>query len=134
MQPFIYMDDVERAADSVAETQAGNITLASMMDELCLGVHPVKSGYMVCGTEGYKEGVKLETEKDPIMFGDIVLKQKSVMKYLGDILIEDGLLASVEATITEREGKVKGSILELNSLSEDFRMDVVGGKMAAIDL
>jgi hypothetical protein len=97
-------------------------------------VHPVMSGYMVCGTEGYKEEVKLETEKDPIMFGDIVLKQKSVMKYLGDILIQDGLSASVDATITDREGKVKGSILELNSLSEDSRMDMAAMAMAAIDL
>ena len=68
------------------------------------------------------------------MLGSIVLSEKKSEKYLGDILCSEGLRASVEASIKDRAGKVKGCIYELRALVEDFRMQAVGGTRAAIDL
>ena len=68
------------------------------------------------------------------MLGNIVMTEKKSEKYLGDIVCSEGLRASVEASIKERAGKVKGSIYELRALTEDFRMQVVGGMRAAIDI
>ena len=68
------------------------------------------------------------------MLGNIALTEKMSEKYLGDILCSEGLKASVEASIRDRAGKVKGSIYELRALTEDFRMQAVGGARAAIDL
>ena len=68
------------------------------------------------------------------MLGKISMKEKTSEAYLGDILSSEGLRASTEASIRDRVGKVKGSIYELRSLIEDFRMQVVGGMRAAIDL
>ena len=45
-----------------------------------------------------------------------------------------GLSASVEATIKDRTSKIKGSIYELRTVVEDFRMQAVGGMEAAIDI
>ena len=71
-------------------------------------IHPSKSNYLVAGTTKYKEDVKEETDEDPIMFGEIELKRAQCVTYLGDELHEDGLAASVEATILARRGKVRG--------------------------
>ena len=51
-----------------------------------------------------------------IMFGDIELKRAECATYLGDELHEDGLAASVEATILSRRGKVCGSMFGLVGL------------------
>ena len=68
------------------------------------------------------------------MLGKIIMKEKKCEAYLGDILSSEGLRESIEATIKDRTARVKGSIYELRSLIEDFRMQAVGGMMAAIDL
>ena len=44
------------------------------------------------------------------MFGDIPMKRMEQMKYLGDMLHEDGLTTSVDATVMDRMAKIKGSI------------------------
>lgn len=63
-----------------------------------------------------------------------VLEERNEEKYLGDILNSQGLAASVESTVKQREAKVKGSIYELRAIVEDFRMQVIGGIESAIDL
>ena len=45
-----------------------------------------------------------------------------------------GLSKSVEATVSERSGKIKVSIYELRALIKDFRMQATCGIEAAIDL
>ena len=68
------------------------------------------------------------------MLGEITMKEKQNEAYLGDVLCGIGLTASIQATIKDRTPRVKGSIYELRALIEDFRMQAVGGMMAAIDL
>ena len=68
------------------------------------------------------------------MFGKSLLQEKNQEKYLGDILDSQGLAESVEATVKDRNAKVKGSLYELRALVEDVRMQAVGGLGAAIDL
>ena len=40
----------------------------------------------------------------------------------------------MEVTIRDREGKVKGAMSEVKSIVEDFRMQAIGGMMAAWEL
>ena len=47
---------------------------------------------------------------------------------------EDGLTASVDATVMDRMAKVKGSIFELKALCEDYRLQICGGMMGALDI
>ena len=76
----------------------------------------------------------MEAEEDPVLLGNITMNEKMAEKYLGDILHSQGLSASVQATIKAREAKTRGSIYELRSLTEDFRMQSVGACQSALDL
>ena len=134
LQPLLWQDDLGALYSEVRLAQASDIRLSFVMKEKGLEIHPVKSGYLVFGPEKFKEEVRTETEKTPIICGEIKMNQKKQEKYLGDILDERGLAASVEETVRARLGKVRGAILELTALSQDFRMAVVGGTMGALDI
>ena len=43
----------------------------------------------------YREEVEQELEQDPLMLGNVPLKKVKKQKYLGDIIHEDGMKASV---------------------------------------
>ena len=62
------------------------------------------------------------------------MKRKDSEKYLGQIIHSGGLRASCAATISDREGKIKGAIFETQSIIEEFRMQAIGGMMAAYEL
>ena len=68
------------------------------------------------------------------MIGAMIIKEKSQEPYLGDMLDSRGLTESVQATIKDREAKVKGSTNELRSIIEVFIMQAIGGMKALIDL
>ena len=44
------------------------------------------------------------------MFGDFLVNQHESDKYLGQILYGGGLSVSVDATVRDRMGKIKGAI------------------------
>ena len=134
LQPLTFQDDELSCSSEVRQVRAQAIKMNFVLQEKGLEIHPEKSGFLAIGCKKFKDEVAKETKEDPIMFGDIPLKEKVKLKYLGDILDERGLTASVEETIRDRTGKVRGSILELTALSKDFRMEVVGGVQGAIDL
>ena len=68
---------------------------------------------------------------NPLSLGDFPVKRKENDRYLGQILHTDGVRASCAATISDREGKIKGAIFEVQSIVEDFKMQAIGGMMAA---
>ena len=53
---------------------------------------------------------------------------------LGEEIHEDRLEASIDATITARQGKICGSIYALAALWGDFRMQVVGSTLGTLDM
>ena len=48
-----------------------------------------------------------ELKSRPLKLGTFVVKQKQCDRYLGQMLHSGGVKASVEATIAEREGRIK---------------------------
>jgi hypothetical protein len=107
----------------------------SLFKEKGLTAHPDKTGYIVFGSKQYKENIFKELEKCELSLGDFLVKRKNSDRYLGQIFHTDGVKASVEATIVDREGKLNGAIFEVKSiLIEDFQMQAVGGMMAAWEL
>ena len=134
LQPLLFCDDLNRLSDDVRKTKAGLAKLDFAMKEKLLNCHKKKSVYMVYGSSKYKKEVDEQLKEDPLMLGDIVLKNVKSQKYLGDILHEDGLAASVAATVRDREGRIKGSIYELRAVCSDFRMQILGGMVGAINV
>ena len=70
----------------------------------------------------------------PLRFGELKMKEKEQDVYLGDVLSSRGQAASVEATIANRMGRIKGSIYETAAILKDWRMQCVGGMMGAWDI
>ena len=68
------------------------------------------------------------------MFGDFIMKEKQHDVYLGDTLSGKGLAASVEDTITQRLGKVKGLMYEVAAIMKDQRMQAMGGMQVAWEI
>ena len=87
--------------------------------------------FIVTGTKYFKTETNKELEVTPLMFGEFPANRKKGDKYLGQISHEDGLEASVEATIKERTGKIKGAIFLTKTIIETFQMQGIGALMAA---
>ena len=134
LQPLIFVDDLLRGAKDVNCLRAGCLKLDYVLRSKQLEAHPTKSGILIFGSEQFKAKAQSEIREAPVMMGKIIMKEKINEAYLGDILCSEGLRASTEASIRARVAKVKGSIYELRSIIEDFRMQVVGGMKAAIEL
>ena len=64
----------------------------------------------------------------------MVLERSESLTYLGEIIHKSGLKASVSATVDLRVGQVQGAIFKIKALCEDYRMQICGGMVCAINL
>jgi hypothetical protein len=71
----------------------------------------------VFGSKRYKEKISNQLKECELSLGQFSVKRKQCDKYLGQILHTDGASASVEATIAERAGEIKGAIFEVKSIT-----------------
>ena len=99
-----------------------------------LDCHPTKTTYIVIGTKKYKRDIEEQLENNPVVFGSFQCKPKQEDKYLGDMISANGLAASVQATITSRQGKARGGMFEMKAIMEDFILKAVGEMAGAIDV
>ena len=130
-QGVIFQDDTGRVSSSVQQAQSGNTKLDAVFKDKGLEAHPDKSCFIVCGSKEYKKQVMQELKVTPLSVGKFNMKQEVMVKYLGTVLHEDGVEASIKATIEDRAGKIRGASFEIRSLIEDFRMAALGGLMGA---
>ena len=79
-----------------------------MMDQKGLRCHPTKTVCIAIGSEKYRMQVQKEVERDPVQFGDFVVKFKESEVYLGDVISAQGLEKSVELTISKIMVKSEG--------------------------
>ena len=86
------------------------------------------------GSKKQKEEIRNEIKKEPLMCGAFQTKEKMVEKWLCQYLSSDGLKDSVEQTVAAREGRVRGAALEIASIINDWRGQVMGGLDTAIML
>jgi hypothetical protein len=81
-----------------------------------------------------RQKMEKEVIENPIMCGSFSTPRKTKDKWLGDLFHEDGLSASVNATILERTPRAKAAMFEIKGIIEDFRSQCIGGTMGALDL
>ena len=132
--PLMFQDDIMRAAGSVHSARAGNVKVAAVMRSKQLCLNPDKTGYIIFGRRKSVEVIRQEIEREPIRCGDFITKEKVCDKWLGDMFHQDGLSASVVATINDRKPKVKGALYEAAAIVEDWRAQCIGGFRSALDL
>ena len=131
MESASFQDDILKPSSDVFTAQAGMTRLAGFLEERGLDAHQDKTSYLVCGTEEYKAKTNKLLKEIPLQFGDFLAKRKVMDKYLGQVLHEDGLEASVRATIQDRTGKIKGAIFLTKSIIETYQMQGIGAMAAA---
>ena len=127
IQPLAYQDDVLKGSKDAAAAQVGNIKIAKMLEDKGLEAHPDKTSYIVCGPPEFKQKVKEDMQKNPLVFGNFEVKEKESDKYLGQVLHGGGLSESALATVKERAGRIKGATFEIKSIIEEFQMQTLGG-------
>ena len=136
LQPLSWQDDILGLGSEARLVQASLNRLSFFVDESQLSIHPdpSKSSYIVVGNKKSRQETISETDEYPLMVGKVVLERSQSLTYLGEILHENGLAASASATIDLRVARVRGAIFELKAVCEDYRMQVCGGMVGAINL
>ena len=99
LQPLSWQDDVVGLGGEVRLVQAGLNRVDYFVAESQLEIHPdpSKSSYVVFGGMKYKNEVLMETSEEPLRVGEVKLERSRSMTYLGEVLHEDGLAASVDS-------------------------------------
>ena len=136
LQPLSWQDDVVGLGSEVRKVQASLNKLSYFVDESQLAIHPdqSKSTFIVYGNKKCRQELIKETDDEPLRVGEVKLLRSEAMTYLGEVLHQDGLAASVDATVDRRVARVRGAIFEIKALCEDFRMQISGGMMGALKL
>ena len=133
LQPLSYQDDIGTPCTDIEMARDQANKMSRMLKEKSLEAHHDKSGLLILGSKKYKDRMKKEVERSPILFNKFSLQTKSQDKYLGQIF-ESDLKTSALATVTSRQGKIKGAAIEVKSIIEDFHMQAMGGLVAAWEL
>ena len=134
IQGLAYQDDVLKGNKDALDAQVGNIRMSAMLKEKGLEAHPDKTCFITCGSKSYKQKVKDDLKEHPLAFGDFVMKERVMEKYLGQMLHSAGLEESALATVQEKAGRIRGATMEIKSIVEEYEMQILGGLMAAWQL
>ena len=133
--PVVFQDDLARASGSVASSRAGSIRMNMVMNQKGLRLNQEKTGFLIYGSKKQIEEVRREVEKRPITCGSFEVTEKEQEKWLGDYFVGGTNLGdSVLVTIQERMGKCKAACMEIITIIQDLRSQVVGGFTAGIKL
>ena len=128
-----WQDDIGKPSKGVMEAQGHLKKISFMCEEKGLEAHPDKTAFIYFkGSKKHQEKVKKELQEMPLQFGNCFkMKQSKEEKYLGQMLHEDGLSASVAATVNSRAGRFRGACFEIRSVIEEFTMQAMGGMETA---
>ena len=101
IQPLMFQDDIMRAVGSVEAARAGCIKVNSVMNSKQLELNKDKTSFIIYGRKDDVARVRKEVENSPIMCGSFATKERIMDKWSGDMLHQDGLAASVKATVED---------------------------------
>ena len=127
MGPILFQDDIAHGAQSLLQARIANMRMDFVVKEKRLSLNESKSVVIFMGSEKIKTRARVEISEKPLMCGRLVTKEIVRDKWLGDYLHTGGLGESVMETIRQRMGKVKGAVLEVAAIVEDYRAQLVGG-------
>ena len=135
LQPIMFQDDTIRLVTSIEAAQRGNIIMNAAMKRKQLELNTDKCCVLIFDTKLKRKSTREAINLNCLLtIGGNKIKAKQQDKYLGDILNEGGLKASVQATINERYGKSYSTIREIGAVINDFRINAIGGLRAGLDI
>ena len=134
LAPLIWMDDILNSIKGIEEAKETNKNMNIVLKKRGLCMNKEKPVFLVMGSRKQKLNIKQYFENQTLMCGDIETKENQQFKWLGQILSAKGLTDSVALTISDREGKIRGTCLEIAIIVNDWRAKVAGGFETAIML
>ena len=132
--PQMYQDDIFSLTNSINASRASKFKVDKVMKTKQLCLNPDKTCYIMFGKTKQLEEARKLLEKEPMMCGSFVVKEKECDKYLGEIFHSESLDRSVLETIKARSGKINAVSREIKAIIEDYRADVVGGALCGLEL
>ena len=109
--------------------------MSKAMKAMQLDLNVEKSATIIFGKKNQIMKIRRNIEEHrSLTLNGQQIEIKEEEKYLGDFLHSFGLSKSVEVTVKERYGKCIKSVLELNSVINDFRMLTLGGINVGLDI
>ena len=123
---LMFQDDALRLTDSLEAAQRGNHLIETAMKRKQLSLSIDKCSVLVFDRKSHIESVRESINNgNSLKIFDKVIKAKIKDDYLGDVLHEEGLSKSVQATVDKRYGKAFMAIIEMASVLKDYRIDTV---------
>ena len=119
LAPLLWLDDIINGAEQLDQARQVNQRVDFLMKQRGLCLNQEKSVCIIMGSKKQKKSATSELEKQPLMCGAFVTQEKSKDKWLGQILSSAGLADSVLQTVISREGKVRGTCLEIALIVND---------------
>ena len=132
MAPLLWIDDIINTAGGLDEARQINVLVNKVMKQRGLSLNEDKSAIIIMGSKKQKLQASTELEKDPLLCGHFVTKEKQNDKWLGQILSSGGLASCVEETVNAKLGKIRGASLEIALVVNDWRARQIGGMETAL--
>ena len=127
MAPLMFQDDFLHGAGKLEEARRASQKVDLLIKERALRLNSKKTVCLVIGTPNQKKEISKQLKTNPLMCGELEVKEAKVDKWLGQYISGGGLADSVIETIKAKEGKVRGACLEVAMIVEDWRSGAVGG-------
>ena len=135
LRPITFQDDTSRLVGTLEDAQKGNIFMEAAMKRKQLTLNISKCSLIVFEKKKRIEAIRKSiNQSKALKIGQDVIEAKVKDDYLGDVIHEEGLEMSVEATIVKRYGKIFSSMIEVSAILDDFRIDSIGGMKAGLEI
>ena len=134
MAPVMFQDDLQNSSESLIQARLACTKIDKVVNKLGLQLNRDKTVCLIMGSKKQKQEASAELLSNPLMFGQVEIKEKQVAKWLGQQLSSAGLADSVEQTVLARQGKIRGACLEVVNIVNDWRSQVAGGMETALVL
>ena len=118
-------DEIAFCKDAEAARHKGRLITASM-DEINVRCHPVKTKYMIVGSERYVKEMEEKLAEEPIKIQGFEVGRTRQEKYLGMMFNEAGSRKTIEDQIKFRFKECDGKVAQIKMLLDTPKMRVFG--------
>ena len=114
--PKAFVDDVMITPGGVKQARALGPQITKAFDELSIKIHEHKNVLVIPGGNAATRKMREQLSTDPMTIQGHPIKLAESDAYLGMIIHQDGVKASIEATFKQRKGKAWGKVPVIKSL------------------
>ena len=131
---LLFQDDSFNMYSSIEGVRDGLLRFQRMMESKRLQINIDKSSVILSGRRNMVNKIRKEIEDNPFKYDNSTMKEKSEVKWLGDIIHSEGNKASSLASIKDRKTRIMNAMYETVAIIEDSRVNKMGSGRFAKDL